>query len=410
MKLSSKNVKNWLEREAGSSFVPVHAKAKKLLDEMRKALENFTETSKMLLDNSEKEIEKRNMKTYKRARALNKLARLFLERAKQVKIPDQVTYHSLSVFEQEAQKAMIITEVDVRNWFPRISPFFIIDRRRFLVTFERTKLSLRELHDFLAKEYVKTKTLEETFELADKLLLLEEQAEDAAQRKGKVEGEKALIEKEIGGARQKMADLRSTSNLSQLDQTDLRIEALGAEVKQSLHHLQKPFIKLQSLSLHGGGSGLTQEEVGKLGQYTESPFEAFSTEEVGYPLLKEILRKLDRSMSDKLNLKPEKERKAKQTLDAVLTGNSLADLHERCRQALALRRQLSASPEVMETQQGLTKLQEHLEHLSRRKGVVESEEAALERTRSETVERIKHHKNEIEKNVLSFLNRRVLVA
>lgn len=410
MKLSSKDVKNWLEREAGSSFVPVHAKAKKLLDEMRKALENFAETSKTLVDNSEKEIEKRNMKTYKRARALNKLARLFLERARQVKIPDQVTYHSLSAFEQEAQKAMIVTEVDVRNWFPRISPFFIIDRRRFLVTFERTKLSLRELHDFMTKEYVKTKTLEETFGLADKLLLLGEQVEGAAQRKEKVEGEKALIEKEIGEARQKMADLRSTGNLSQLGQTDLRIEALSGEVKQSLHHLQKPFIKLRSLSLHGGGSGLTQEEVSKLGQYIESPFEAFSTEEVGYPLLKEILRKLGRSMSDKLNLKPEKERKAKQTIDAVLTGSSLADLHGRCREALALRRQLSASPEVMETQQGLSKLQEHLENLGRRKGIVESEEATLERTRSETVERIKHHKNEIEKNVFSFLNRKVLVA
>ena len=72
-KFSSADVKGWLESETSSIFIPVHARAEKLIGEMRRALESLADVSKSLLDNSGKEIEKRNMKTYGRARALNKL-------------------------------------------------------------------------------------------------------------------------------------------------------------------------------------------------------------------------------------------------------------------------------------------------------------------------------------------------
>jgi hypothetical protein len=80
VKLPSKDTRFWLDKETRQTFVPVHAKARKLLDEMRKNLETLSEASKMLLENSAKEIEKRNMKTHGRARAMNKLARLFVDR------------------------------------------------------------------------------------------------------------------------------------------------------------------------------------------------------------------------------------------------------------------------------------------------------------------------------------------
>jgi hypothetical protein len=408
-RLSSKDVKNWLERETGSMFNPVHTRAKKLLDEMSKALNDLSDASKMLFDNGEKEIEKRNMKTYKRARALNKLARLFLDRIKQAKVPDNVTYDSFGKFVQETQKAFIVTEVDVRNWFPRISPFFIMDRRKFLTVFEKAKNSLEELHSFLTREYVKTKTLEETFQLADKLKALEEQLANTNEQKKRTENERVSLEKEISETHQKMAELRSKGNMSQLSQASGKIDELGAEVKQSLQHLQKPFIKLRSLSLRGGGSGLTPDELGKLDQYLENPFEAFATEETGYPVLKEILQKLDRSMSERLNLKPEKERKARHAIDNILRKDSLASLHQRCVEVMMLERQLSASAEVAETKQGLSRLQEHFENLNTRKRIVESEEIAIKRAHDETLGKIKNHKDEIEKNILSFMNRRIRI-
>jgi hypothetical protein len=409
-RFSSKDIKGWLERETGSVFIPVHTKAQKLTDEMRRTLDSLSEVSKMLMDNSAKEIEKRNMKTYRRARALNRLARLFYERMRQLKVPDKVSYDSFNEFLQELQKAFTVTDVDIRNWFPRISPFFILDRRRFQTIFERAKESLKDLQAFLAREYVKTKTLEETFQLIDKLFDLEQQLKNLDDRMAKTGNDKACVEKEIAEAQQKMAELRSRGSIGQLHQTGTEIDSLSMDVKHSLQHLQKPFIKLQSLATHGGGSGLTPEELGKLYQYLENPFEAFSTEAPGHPLLRQILLKLDRSISEgKLKLKPEKIRKAEQTIDSIVNRNSLADLHQKSRDAMTRKTQLSMSEEVTVMQQNLSKIQAHVGDLTRKRGVVETEEASIKRAQEDTSEKIHSHKAEMEKNIFSFLNKTVRI-
>jgi predicted nucleic acid-binding Zn-ribbon protein len=375
---------------------------------MRRTIESFADVSKMLLDNSAKEIDKRNMKTYKRARALNKLTRMFLDRIKQIRIPEQVYYDTFSDFVQETQRAFSVTDVDVRNWFPRISPFFILDRRKFLTVFEKAKELLREMQNFQTKEYIKTKTLEETFQLADRLKALENQLANLKEEKARAESEKASIDKQIAETHQKMADLKSKGGISQLNQIAMDIETLSAEVKHSLQHLQKPFIKLQSLTVHGGGSGLTPEELDKLDQYLGKPFEALATEQTGYPLLKQILQKLDRAMKDgKLKLKPDKMRKAEQSIENVLNKNSLATLHQKCVDATMRKGQLSTSAEVAETKGDISRLQEHLEKFERRKSSVESEESAAERACNETLQRIRNNKNQIEKNIFSFMSKRV---
>ncbi|MDH5794064.1 MAG: hypothetical protein OEZ18_05850 [Candidatus Bathyarchaeota archaeon] len=410
LKISSANVKSWLESETGSIFIPVHSKAQKLLDDMRKSLENLADVSKMLLENSGKEIEKRNMKTYGRARALNKLARLFLDRMRQIKVPDQVSYDSFRAFVQETQKAFLVTDVDVRNWFPRVSPFFILDRRKFLTVFEKAKELLKELNDFLTKEYVKTKTLEETFQLLDKLKTLEAQLPNLKKEKVEAEGEKALVEKEIAETQQKMADLKRKGVMSQLTQISMETKKLSVEVKRNLRHLRKPFIKFLSLTLRSGGSGLTPEEFNKLNQYTENPFEAFAGEKAGYPLLRQILQKLDSSMSEgKLKLKSDRKRKAEQAIENILNKNSLENLHQKCVEAATLKRQLSTSAELTETESDLSRLQEFLERLERRRNSVESEERTIERAHNETLEKIRNLKDQIEKNIFGFMDRRVRI-
>jgi len=410
VKLPSKDTRSWLEKETQQTFVPVHAKARKLLDEMRKNLDSLSEASKMLLDNSAKEIEKRNMKTYGRARALNKLARLFVDRMRTIKPPEQVSYKTLEDFVQDIQKAFAVTDVDVANWFPRISPFFILDRRKFSAVFEKAKDSLRILEYFLSKEYVKTRTLQETFRLVDEVLASEQELAKLENQKTRIETEQTSVGDEIAQIQMKISDLRSKGNMGKLDQTSTEIETLSVEVKHSLQHLQKPFVKLQSLATHGGGSGLTPEELNKLDQYIQSPFEALATETSGTPLLKEMLKKLGRSISEgKLKLKPEKIRKAEQAIDNITNKDTLVALHQKSQEATMRKTQLSTSTEIEATRQNLFKLQELLEHLGRKKGVAESEREALQRKRDETVKTIRTGKSQIEQNIMEFLSRKVHV-
>ncbi len=411
LKFSTTDLEVWLERETKSIFVPVHTKAKKLVDEMRKALDSLIDTSKMLLDNSGKEIEKRNMRVYRRARALNKLARLFVERYRLLKVPEEVTYDSAETFVGEVQKAFTVTDFDVRNWFPRISPFFILDRRKFSAVLEKAKVTLKELEGFVSKEYIKTKTLEDTFQLIDKLMSLEKQLKELADKKAKAGAETSSIQKQIDEMQHRMDEMKNRGGITQLSQTGDEIALMLEEVKHSLQHLQKPFIKLQSLATHGSGSGLTPEELNKLAQYLENPFEALSTEEEGYPLLRQILLKLNRFLSeDKLKLKPEKVRKAEQVIINIIDNNSLTNLHQKCKDCQTRKTRLLTSAEVAATEKELAKLNEHMELLKRNRGVIEAEEFAISRNHTETLEKIRNHKDEIQKNVLSFLGRKIVVA
>ena len=381
------------------------------MEEMGKSVNSLAETSKMLLDNSAKEIERRNMKIYGRARALNKLAKLWTDRIRQLKIPEKVTYESFSALVQDTQKAFTVTELDIRNYFPRISPFFILDRRKFQTVFEKAKLLWKEMDSFQTKEYVKTKTLEDTFQLIDKLVGLERQFKELDVHKMKVGSDKVVVEREIAETHRKILELKTKGGVGQLSQTGGEIESLTVETKHNLQHLQKPFIKLQALATHGSGSGLTPEEFAKLGQYLENPFEALSTEEMGYPLLKQILEKLRRSIAeDKLKLKPEKVRKAEHAINNIMNNDSLATLYKQSREASARKAQLSTSEEVAVTQRDLAKLCEHVDNLTRKKGVLETEEFTINRNCKENAEKIRSVKNEIEKNVFSFVTKKITVA
>jgi len=408
LKFSSKEIKGWLERETGSIFIPVHEKAQKLIDEMKKVLDNVTDVCKVLLENSRKEIEKRSRKTYGKARALNKLARLFLKRIQQIEVPDKVSYDSFHDFIQETQKAFTVTEVDIRNWFPRISPFFIMDRRKFLGVFEKAKESLKELQSFLTKEYVKTKTLEETFQIIDNLLVLQGQLADLEVHRNKNETEKASIEKEIAETQQKIANLKNRESLTQLNQISIEIEKLRKEVKHNLRHLRKPFIKFQSQVFRKGG--LTPEQLKKLNHYIEDPFDAFAAEETGYPILTQILKKLAGSMSEeKLKLKRDRKRKAQQDINKIFNKNSLDGLHQKCRETIIRKKQISTSTETAKIKENISKLQEELKKLKKRKKRIELEENTTERKSQETLDRIQSRKNEIEENVFDFMDKRILI-
>jgi hypothetical protein len=407
---SSNKIKAWLETETKEILEPVHNKAVQLRDEMNLALQNETEASKMLLESSNREIERRNMRVYNRARALNKLAHLFLDRLKKIVVPEQISYDSLNKFSQDNQKIFMVADVDIKNWFPRISPFFIMDRRRFLTIHEKAKITLAQLNDFVTEEYVKTKTIEETFQLIDELNNLENHLNGIEAQLEDIKSERIPLEKEIADLEQKVLNLKSKGPIDKLNLVDAEIESLEKEAKHYMRHLQKPFIKIQALSTHGGGSGLTSDELAKLEQYLEKPFEALATEKDGYPLLKEILQKLLRLLDeDKLKLKADKARKAKKATANILKRNSLASLQVRCKEMGARKHAILDSEKLDENRRNLSEFQEQIEQLNARKASVESHEAVKEHEKIDLQEKLRNQKNTIEANIFSFLEKKIQI-
>ncbi len=394
-KLSTVELKTWLQKETSSVLTPVQTQAQKCLDETRVSLLNLNEASKMLLENSQKEIEKRNMKVYNRARALNKLATMFMDRIKKLKPPEQVSFDSLNVFSVETQKTLVVIDIDVRNWFPRISPFFIMDRRKFLPAFEKTKQAANTLTDFINKEYVKTKTLEKTFQLIAELEGLERQVAEIEDSKRCLCNERLLLEKEMLTLQQETAQLKGTALLDQLAQLDAQQDTLNNDLKQEMRHLQKAFLKMQALATSGGGAGITPDELTLLGVYMVNPFDAIVTEQQGCPKLGEILEKLSRLLTeDKLKLKPDKQRKAEQAIQEILQRNSLANLHARSVDVAEQKKRLLASPDMEEAKRNMTSFQQTVETLKARESNLKADEKLKEDQRQEVLAKSKPSKKQ----------------
>jgi hypothetical protein len=408
---TSEEAKQWLQTQTSTVLTPVHAQAKTLRDNMNLQIQALTDISKQLFDLSGKEIEKRNMKVYNRARALNKLTRLFLDRFKKLTPPDQVSYDSMNRYVQEIQKVLYVTDIDIKNWFPRISPFFIMDRRRFLQTYEKARQAYNALNDYVTKEYVKTKTLEEALLQLNELQGIEQQLAVIQQDKTSIENERIPLEQEISDLEQKISTLQSKGPIDRLNFLNAEIENLSNELKNTLRHLQKPFIKMQALATSGGGGGITPDELKKINQYLDQPFDALVSEQSGYPELREILQKLEGMMAkDTLKLKPDKQRKAEQTVNEILHNNSLDNLQVRCTELATNRSQLLASSKMDETKQNLTQYQEQLDQLRIRKTSVETHETVKTNSYKETVDKIGNVKRTIERNIATALDRKIVIA
>ena len=407
---STADVKHWLENQTSPILSPVHAQAKRLRDDMNLAIEAVGDVSQMLLDNSSREIERRNMKVYNRARALNKISHLFLDRLKKLNAPEEISYDTLSRYAQEIQKIYIVIDIDIKNWFPRISPFFIMDRRKFLAIYDRSKQAYSTLNDFVTKEYIKTKTLEEAFQLITELQNVQQQLATLGEEKEKIKEERTPIEKEIAGLEQKIFELKNGGPIDKLSAVNAEIEVLTSELKNSIRHLQKPFIKMAALATSGGGGGVTPDELSKVNQYLEKPFDALIAEKTGYPMLKEILEKLEGLLAeDKLKLKSDKARKAEQSINEILKQDSLAKLQIRCMEMATTKEQLLSSPLMEEVTQNLSACQAQVDQLKARKTSIETHEAVKENAYREAADKINNLKRTIEKDIYSSIEEKIQI-
>ena len=142
----------------------------------------------------------------------------------------------------------------------------------------------------------------------------------------------------------------------------------------------------------------------------ENPFEAVLTEETNCQILKEILQKLSRFLSeDKLKLKDDKARKAEQAVEDILKRDSLASIPGRCVEVTARKKQLLGSPEMEEAKRSLSLFQQQIEKLETRRANLEADLHVKGSAGNEVLERIRNHKKTIEANILSFLDKQVQI-
>lgn len=404
------DLKEWLQKETAPLIKPLKDKAEKLLKEIKNRLDDVRENGDRIFVKSDKEVQKGSSKTYRCAKAANKMSKNVSGIIDQVAVPDDISYENFRLLLGDVGKTFAAIEHERRVWYRRISPYFILDRRRLDIAIKRAEDSIQELRRFLFQKYVKVKTAENTLDVIDKLSQLLEDAEDVQKRKTQTETRIKLLEEKLRENEQKIGLTQNKAELNQLSKLEQRIRDLKVKVKYNLRHLQKPFYKMQSLARRAQVA-LPQDEARKLQQYMKNPFEALTSEEEGHPILKRILQKLDDAIRQgKLKLKTARLRKAREQIDGILKKDSLVNLHHDCLEAISKSKQLLTSETVATTQRELKQLQAALQNLQKQKESVDSRRRVLEEEHQRTLKKIETQKNILEKSIFELTDKRVQVV
>jgi len=403
------DLKEWISKETRSIVEPLRNKGASVLKEIQERLNYALESSEKIFENSEREMQKTNPKTYRFARNANKFAHSLSETLKTVKVPEQVDYKGLQVLSNDLEKTLTATLQMRAEAYPYITPYFIFDRRKLDVMLKRLVDIQKELRDFLTNKYAKARMAEDTSSMRDRLLHTITLVDEAQKQRLRVEEREKSLQQELMKTQQEIANILSRAELTELNKAEERIRGLREDVKHNLRYLQKPFFKLQSLA-QSGNIAIPVDEAKKLGDYLSDPFEALASEEDGYPTLKNILKKVDEAISQgKLKLKSTRLRKAREQIDSVLNKASLSNLQKSCTEARSHKNQLLTSDVVAKFQNKLVELQERLKQLQKENEFTSSRVKALEEEHRKLHQKIENEKKELEKTIFQLTDKNIQV-
>jgi hypothetical protein len=401
------DLNEWLDKETTSIVEPLRADAKKLLAVNKERLDDLLDSCDKLFDDAEKEMAKGSRKTYRRAKALYKLAEKFAELIEDVSIPEEISGESLHQTHEHMEKTLKTIGKERARWFRAISPYFIISRRRFDVTLKRADDSFQDFTNFLSVEYSDAEAAEGVPSKIEELRVPLDELKKFENTKEKLKSSRELVEKKIIDTNQKLQMLQSKDEVVELAQLDDEIKELNDKVKRELRHLQKPFLKFQTLANNPGYS-LLPDESNKLNEYLTNPFKALATEKEGHPLLNSILQKISTALDNKkMKLKSSRLRKAKDQINSILNKASLLPLQQSCSEAFNKKHELATSGTISETRDKRAELQTHLKELQTRKRLLEARDTRFEKRQKEARMRVNEQKRELEKIVSDLSSKNV---
>ncbi|MFB0514199.1 MAG: hypothetical protein ACETVQ_01335, partial [Candidatus Bathyarchaeia archaeon] len=123
------DLKEWLQKETAPLTKPLKDKAEKLFKEIKSRLDDVQENGDRIFVKSDKEVQKGSSKTYRCAKAANKMSKNVSGIINQVAVPDDISYENFRLLLGDLGKTFAAIEHERRVWYRRISPYFILDRR-----------------------------------------------------------------------------------------------------------------------------------------------------------------------------------------------------------------------------------------------------------------------------------------
>ena len=397
--------KPWLEKETARFLAPLNAQGRRMLEKIKERLNEAHAACEKLADEARREMERG--KAVRKAKLTEKLARHFLRQLDSVVLPKGMSFSELDQFRRDLEKAFSSIARERSIWFPRISPLFILARRRIDLEFTRVAGASTELRGFLSEDYSRAEVVEELAAKADDLIRSLDEVSVYQRRRKDVEEKARLLQEQVDIGTTELESLKKGAELGDLAETAQRIQQLRKQVEHELRHLQKPFVKFMNLTQETGVA-LPADELQKFFQYLEDPLAAFATEEPGYPRLKGILTRVERMMNEgKLKLKSSRIRRGQREIEEIVNKNRLGSLQQTCSREFSRYQQSRSSEETEAAQSRYVQLQRKREELVKQREAADARLGRLQDEEKQLLERVDGQRRELEQLVSEHLERRI---
>jgi hypothetical protein len=397
----------WLRGETKSVLQPLNEKCNEILDKVRERVDDFSENCDRLELEGGREAERGRAK--RKAKVTLKLVKFFKKQIRQIVFPDQTAFTEMRKFRETLEGAFNLILRERNTWFPRISPLFIIARRRVDLALSKLANSVSEFHDFLENDFSKAKDVEDLLVRSEELLRYLESQRRLEKREKSVNSRISAMEKKLGEYEQKITLMAEASEVQTQGVIEEKLWELRTRMKHEFRHLQKPLKKLSNLT-RDSSRYMTSGGKEKLWEYLQDPYQALATEEKGYPVLKAILQGLKQSIEEgRLKLKSSRLRKALEKIEAILERGDLDSLYVQSAAILSKSEEIKTSKEMQKAQTHFKQLQKGAEDHRKRIKANRVKLDPIRKRRTRIQEKIDEIQHGIQEMTLAILQKKITV-
>jgi hypothetical protein len=328
-------LQEWLRKSLSSSLSQAERERDKLMGEIKRGLDSITEFCSQLSRKAEQDMESKrdNRAQYRAAKAVARLTAIIPEMCKQFNVPTENDSTSLRNLQRETSKLASEAARTRETWLRQIRPYYIIDMMTLGGNIDKLRRLGDELHNFLIGHGSLLRSLEELNEKLESLAKLQAFRDSATQQRRSLEEKLGETERVNNSLKNEVGEIRQNPKIKKYMEINTELRALRSElIRTGFSRLGRPFKKLVSIS-ERGDYALPIEVRESAKEYTKKPFATFLSEESGYPRLKAVMSTLSGAVSSgKLALKQREAKKVIERTDQVVSGNSLAKVHELSRE------------------------------------------------------------------------------
>ncbi len=333
--LKLNEVKDYVNLKVEKRYKPLRVKAQSIKQKLVELLNQVKLSAEKILVSKDRDAFKTVEDGFKNheiaVKNAEKLSQGLTEYLDKINIKEDCSYNTLMNFIGELKLFFQNVNELGRRLVPKISPWFKTELKYLDYNIRKLAEHVDKLNQFLVKEYKEIESADKIIELVDAVnsSLSEKTAFQEKLESLKVEVDD--LTNQIRDAEDNYIKFKTSGIQKNYTQTDEELNEVRRSFNIAFNPILKPLSKLCKSSSKALAD-LTPEQRNTIDCYLSEPFPTFLNEPIGLPVLKQILKSLQRSLLAKeLDLKKDRVEKAVKQINKILQDNLLDELHKKAK-------------------------------------------------------------------------------